>query len=243
MIRVGVIGYGRWGANLARCAAAHTDYRLTAICDLSDERLQTAARSHPAARLETDWHALIADPDIDALLLATPVVTHFRLAHAALCAGKHVLVEKPIARTSQEVLGLIEVAGHRRLVLMTDHTYLFSPAVQAIRRLVAAGTLGKIHALNSVRLNGDGVRSDVEVLWDLGTHDLSILDHLFGGAPLSLRATGFDGEFGADLSLVYPGGLVADIKVGWGARAERAAYGCGAARERWCSTISRLPKS
>jgi predicted dehydrogenase len=215
MIRVGVIGFGRWGINLARCAAAHVDYRLSAICDLSVERRQAAAHIHPGTRLEADWRALIADPHLDALLLATPTPTHFRLAQAALSAGKHVMVEKPIARTSQEVAALIDGAEHRRLVLMTDHTYVFSPAVAAMRALLAGGTLGEIHAVESVRKNGDGIHRDVDVLWDLGTHDLSILDHLFGGAPCSVRANRCDTKFSAELALVYPGGLAADIKVSW----------------------------
>ena len=215
MIRVGLIGFGRWGINLARCAAAHVDYRLSAICDLSVERRQAAARIHPGTRLESDCRALIADPQLDALLLATPTATHFRLAQAALSAGQHVMVEKPIARTSQEVATLIEEAAHRRLVLMTDHTYVFSPAAATMRALLAGGTLGEIHAVDSVRMNGDGIRRDVDVLWDLGTHDLSILDHLLGGAPRTVRAMRRDTEFSAALALVYPGGLAADIKVSW----------------------------
>ena len=111
MIRVGVIGFGRWGINLARCVAAHVDCRLSAICDLSGERRQAAAHIHPGTRLEADYRALIADPDLDALLLATPTATRFRLARAALSTGKHVMVEKPIARTSQEVVRLLETAG------------------------------------------------------------------------------------------------------------------------------------
>jgi predicted dehydrogenase len=223
MIRVGVIGFGRWGINLARCAAAHVDCRLSAICDLSGERRQAAAHIHPGTRLESDCRALIADPDLDALLLATPTATHFPLARAALSAGKHVMVEKPIARTSQEVAALIAGAEHRRLVLMTDHTYVFSPAVATMRALLAGGTLGEIHAVDSVRMNGDGIHRDVDVLWDLGTHDLSILDYLFGGAPCTVRAVRCDPEFSAALALVYPGGLAADIKVGWrgDARARR----------------------
>jgi predicted dehydrogenase len=223
MIRVGLIGFGRWGANLARCAAAHADYRLSAICDLSVERLQAAAHIHPGSRLETDWRTLIADPGLDALLLATPAASHFRLGHAALCAGKHVMVEKPIARTSQEVAALIEAAERRCLVLMTDHTYVFSPAVSAIRELLAAGALGTVHALDSVRMNGNGTRCEVDVLCDLGTHDLAILDHLFGGPPRSVRAIDLDSGYGARLALVYPAGLVADIKVSWrgGARTRR----------------------
>jgi predicted dehydrogenase len=195
--------------------AAHVDCRLSAICDLSVERRQAAAHIHLGTRLESDCRALIADPDLDALLLATPTATHFPLARAALSAGKHVMVEKPIARTSQEVAALIAGAEHRRLVLMTDHTYVFSPAVAAMRALLAGGTLGWIHAVASVRMNGDGIRRDVDVLWDLGTHDLSILDYLFGGAPCTVRAIRSDTEFSAELALAYPGGLAADVKVSW----------------------------
>jgi predicted dehydrogenase len=213
-------GYGYWGPNLARCASTDADCRLTAICDLSADRLRAAACAHPGARLTVDWRTLVGDPAIDALLLATPADTHAPMAHAALCAGKHVLVEKPIARSSQHVVSLIAEAKRRGLVLLTDHTYVFSPPVQAIRKLIAAGELGTIRSFNSVRVNGGGGRGDVDVLWDLAAHDLSIIDYLFEAAPRAVGATSFapegaEPEPGVCLSVFFPGPLIADIRVSW----------------------------
>jgi predicted dehydrogenase len=220
MIRVGVVGYGHWGPNLARCVAADPDCALTAICDLLAERLVVAEGVHPKIRIEIDWRALAQDPGIDALLLATPPDTHFPLAYAALRAGKHVLVEKPITRTSHEARTLLNEAERRRLVLMADHTYLFSPAMRAIRKLLAGGELGTMRSFESVRTNGDGTVRYVDPLWDLAPHDLSILDHLLDASPCAVSATSLCGDDGntvdgAHLSVHFPAGLVANIKVSW----------------------------
>jgi predicted dehydrogenase len=218
MIRVGVIGYGRWGPNLARCIAADRAFALAAICDTSAERLLAASLDYSNVRLESDPDLLVNDPSIDAVLLATPAITHYRSARAALRAGKHVLVEKPIALASDHVLRLMEEADRQRLVLMVDHTYVFSPPVRTIRRAVKAGSLGAIRSLESVRVNQGGGSHDVNVLWDLAYHDLSIIDYIFAKAPFAISAVGRDCKPGApescaDVTLYFRNDFIARIHV------------------------------
>ncbi len=143
MIRVGVIGYGYWGPNLVRNFADLVDASVTVVCDRRSERLAQAQRRYPGLRVTTDPSDLIADPAVDAVAIATPVALHFELAIAALRAGKHVLVEKPMASTSDEARQLIDEAARRRLVLMVDHTFVYTGAVQKMRELVSAGRAGR----------------------------------------------------------------------------------------------------
>ena len=220
MIRVGMIGYGCWGPNLARCVAADPHCQLAAICDVSSERLLAATRAYPDARLERDWHGIVGDPQIDAIVIATPAALHFEPACAALGAGKHVLVEKPIAQAVHEVLALIDMAERKNLVLMTDHTYVYSPAMRAIRKLVTSGALGSVRRFNSVRTNVGTARHDVDVLWDLAAHDLSIIDFLFAAPPQAVCATGLSCQSGerqsrAAMCVYFPDALVARIRVDW----------------------------
>jgi predicted dehydrogenase len=225
MIRVGLIGYGRWGPNLARCVAADLDCELSAICDLASGRLAEAARAHPAATLTNDWRVVAADPRIDAIVVAAPVAWHFEIGRVALELGKHVLIEKPIARSAEEVLALIEVAESKRLVLMTDHTYLYNPAVRAIAKLLRSGALGKIRQFDSVRTNTETADRDVNVLWDLASHDLSVIDFLFDAPPRAISAIGArcaSGEqtSGAAMCVYFPGDVIARIRVDWFAPAK-----------------------
>jgi predicted dehydrogenase len=218
MIQIALFGYGRWGPNLARCVAANPDTALTAICDIAAERLIVAGTDHPNARLESDPHRLINDPGIDGVVLATPATTHYEIARAALRAGKHVLVEKPIALASEHVLRLIDEADRQRLVLMIDHTYVFSPPVRAIVRAVQTGALGAIRSMESLRVNPDGGHDDVSVVWDLAYHDVSLIDHIFGGTPRGISATGYAAhpgglEYRAELAFNLPGGIIANIHV------------------------------
>jgi predicted dehydrogenase len=222
MIRVGLIGYGYWGPKLARCIASAADCQLRAICDLSAERLASAAPDHPAARLEQGWRMLVDDPWIDAIVIATPAASHFDFAKAALDAGKHVLVEKPMALSSEDASELMAKAERRNLVLMTDHTYVYSPALQAIRSLVSEGSLGRIRRFESLRVNAEGSRHDVDVLWDLAAHDLSILEFLFPASAQAVRVSEAEGPPGsprarAVLSVYFPQSLIARIRVDWAA--------------------------
>ena len=182
MIRVGVIGYGYWGPNLVRNFAELADARVTVVADRRPERLAQAERRYPGIRVTTDPLDLIADPAVDAVVIATPVATHFELADAALRAGRHVLVEKPLASSTLQARALIDDAAARDLVLMVDHTFVYTRAVRRIREMIAAGDLGELYYYDSVRVNLGLFQHDVNVLWDLAVHDLSIMDYVLGAA-------------------------------------------------------------
>ena len=172
------------GAELARCIA-----ETWAACCMRSQNLGCARacrNGHPAVRLFEDWRELVADPAIDAVAIATPVSTHFDIARACLLAGKHVLVEKPMTMAAVEAELLIEEAAKRRLVLMVDHTFVYTGAVQKIQSLVASGEIGDLLYYNSTRVNLGLVQRDVNVIWDLAVHDLSILDAL--SVPRRLRS-------------------------------------------------------
>ena len=220
MIGIGVIGYGYWGPNLARCVADTADCHLAAVADASPAALARAAKRHPAARLHEDWRALVADPAVDAVMVATPVDAHFDMALAALRAGKHVMVEKPATTTSDQARILIEEAAQRRLLLLVDHTFVYTSAVQKIGDIMRRGDLGELYYYDSTRVNLGLFRQDVNVIWDLAVHDLSILDFILPEQPVAVSASGtghFKGglEDMAHLTLFYPGRTVAHLNVNW----------------------------
>lgn len=220
MVKIGIIGYGYWGPNLARCAAEAAGCTLAAISDRSPAALERGAKRHPAATLYGDWRAMAADRTIDAVAIATPVSSHFEIARACLRAGKHVLVEKPMTSSSDEAAILIEEAARRDLVLMVDHTFVYTGAVQKIRSMVAGGDIGELLYYDSTRINLGLVQQDVNVIWDLAVHDLSILDVLLESPPLAVSAGGAGHIRGrqenmARLSLFYPHGVIAQLNVNW----------------------------
>ena len=220
MIRVGVIGYGYWGPNLVRNFADQVDATVTIVCDRRSDRLAQAQRRYPGIRVTTDPADLIADPAVDAVAIATPVALHFELAMAALRAGKHVLVEKPIASTSDEAQQLIDEAARRRLVLMVDHTFVYTGAVQKMRELVVNGELGDINYYDSVRINLGLFQHDVDVLWDLAVHDLSIMDFVLPQQPVAVSATGLAHVPGrpaniAYMTMFFDGPLIAHVHASW----------------------------
>lgn len=220
MIGVGVIGYGYWGPNLARCFAETGGCRVVAISDSSPAALARAVQRHPGAYATTDWADLIADPRVDAVVIATPVQTHFEQGMAALRAGKHVLVEKPMAATAAQAAALTEMASARGLVLLVDHTFCFTPAVAKLRDLVSAGELGNIYYYISNRMNLGLFRPDVDVIWDLAVHDIAILYHCLDHRPVAVSASGASHVRGqrasmAHLTLFFEGGLIADLSVNW----------------------------
>ena len=220
MIGVGIIGYGYWGPNLSRCVADAEGCFVAAIGDLSTKALAKAGKRHPAARLETDWKQVINDPAIDAVMVATPVESHFLIALAALQAGKHVLVEKPITPTSREAEILIAEAKARSLVLMVDHTYVYTGAVRKIRDLVVEGEVGDIYYYDSTRVNLGLFQHDVNVIWDLAVHDLAILDFLLNEPPAAVSANGATHVTGgpdnmAYITLYFESGVIAHVNVNW----------------------------
>lgn len=220
MIHVAVIGLGYWGPNLVRNFAALGGGELLVVCDQDAARAQAIARLYPALRAETDPQRVFADPEIDAVALATPVATHYPLAKAALLAGKSVLVEKPLTASVEQAEELVDLAKRKGLVLMVDHVYVYSPAVRKIKEMVDAGLLGDLLFIDSVRINLGLFQRDVNVVWDLAPHDLSIVDHLVGRLPRSLAAfgaahAGHDLEDVAYLNLDFGRGLIANFHLNW----------------------------
>ena len=220
MIRIGVIGYGYWGPNLVRNFADRPNAQVTVVADRRPERLAEAQRRYPTVRVTADASDLIADPAVDAVVIATPVALHFELATAALRAGKHVLVEKPIASTSDEASRLIDEAARRRLVLMVDHTFIYTGAVRRMRELVATGELGDVYYYDSVRINLGLFQHDVDVLWDLAVHDLSIMDFILTQRPIRVSATGLAHVPGkpeniAYMTMFFDGPMIAHVHTSW----------------------------
>ena len=219
-IRIGIVGYGYWGPNLARNFATSPATSLEVICDFSAARLEKAGRAHPGTKLVNDWAQVIGDPKVDAVAIATPVSSHFELARRALEAGKHVLVEKPITTSAIEAQMLIEIAEKNRLTLMVDHTFAYTGAVRKIREMIVRGEIGDIYYYDSVRVNLGLFQSDVNVLWDLAVHDLAILDFLIDERPVAVSATGMGHIEGrpeniAYLSLFFRSKLMAHMHVNW----------------------------
>ncbi|HET7856548.1 MAG TPA: Gfo/Idh/MocA family oxidoreductase [Gaiellaceae bacterium] len=218
LTRIGVAGLGYWGPNLARNFAELAE--LTWLCDRSPDLLSEAAPRHPQARTTTELDDLLADPDLDAIVLATPVVTHFGLAKQALTAGKHVFVEKPPAQSSAEAEELCALADERGLVLMPGYLLLYHPAVAKLKELVESHDLGEILYLYGNRQNLGQIRRDENALWSLGAHDLSVLLHLTGEEPVEAWARGesFLREGVEDVVFCYlrfPSGVVAHMHLSW----------------------------
>jgi predicted dehydrogenase len=219
-IGVGVVGYGYWGPNLVRNFIEAPSSEVVAVCDLSEDRLAPLHRRYPAVETTSDYHDLLNDPRIDAVAVATPVTSHFALSMAALQAGKHVLVEKPLSASAAEAEELVSEAARRGRVLMVDHTFVYTGAVRKIHDLVAAGALGYLYYYDSVRVNLGLFQHDVDVMWDLAVHDLSIIDYVLPERPIAVAATGMSHVPGqpanmAYLTLFFSGSLIAHIHVNW----------------------------
>src|SRR5580693_3721382 len=177
-VRVGVIGYGYWGPNVARNIYSLENCEIVSVCDQNPASLRRASQALAGIELTTNSAELLASPKIDAIAVVTPVWTHFELAKAALENGKHVFVEKPFTSTRQQAKELIDLADRKHLQIMVDHTFLFTGAVKKIRQLIQDGTLGSLYYYDSMRVNLGLFQHDVNVMWDLAPHDLSIIDHL-----------------------------------------------------------------
>jgi predicted dehydrogenase len=219
-VTVGVVGYGYWGPNLVR--NFHEDARVNVryICDRSQQMLDRHRKRYPAVIFTQNFEDLLNDPALDAIVIATPTETHFDLAQQALKAGKHVLVEKPLCQTSDQCRELIALAAEKKLVLMVDHTFLYHGAVRLVKQLVDSGELGDLLYFSSTRLNLGIFHSDCNVLWDLASHDLSIMDFLLQRTPLSVHAVGachLDNgvEDIAYLTLKFEDNLIAHFHCSW----------------------------
>jgi predicted dehydrogenase len=220
-IGVGVVGLGYWGPKLARNFSQLPGAALQWVCDMAQPRLEHAAGLYPQVRSTPEYRELL-DSDVDAVCIATPVRTHHRLALAALRAGKHVLVEKPLAASVAEAEELVAEAEHRQLTLMVGHTFVYNPAVVAVKRIIASGDLGEIYYINGTRVNLGLFQPDINVVWDLAPHDISILAYILEADPLSASARGgayVQREQGihdvAYLTFHFPNDVLADVRVSW----------------------------
>jgi predicted dehydrogenase len=219
MLKVGVIGYGYWGPNIVRNFSSHQDCKVVAVCDKSAVALGRAASRHPGMTTTTDANDILCSGDVDAVAIVTPVSGHYPLAKKALENGKHVFVEKPFTATSAEAEELIELAERNHLQIMVDHTFLFTGAVRKIKQLIDEGALGPLYYYDSTRVNLGLFQHDVNVLWDLAPHDLSIMDYLIGLEPELVVATGGAHvnalEDVAYLTVYFPHNVTAHINVNW----------------------------
>ncbi len=219
MVRLGVIGYGYWGPNIVRNFSGHQDCKVVAVCDKNPAALARVLGRHPGVRVTTEVDDIVAATDIDAVAIVTPVSYHYELAKKALENGKHVFVEKPFTATSAQAEDLIELAERQNLQIMVDHTFLFTGAVKKIKQLIDEGALGPLYYYDSTRVNLGLFQHDVNVLWDLAPHDLSIMDYFIGQEPDLVVATGGAHvnklENIAYLTVYFPNNVLAHINVNW----------------------------
>ena len=219
MIKLGVIGYGYWGPNIVRNFSSQPDCQLVAICDKNPKAVAQVLSRHPAVHATSNPDEVTSSPEIDAVAIVTPVSTHYELAKKALEDGKHVFVEKPFTATSAQAEELIELADRKNLQIMVDHTFLFNGAVRKIKELVDGGVLGPLYYYDSTRVNLGLFQHDVNVIWDLAPHDLSIIDYLIGLEPEMVVATGGAHLNGladvAYITLYFPKKIIAHINVNW----------------------------
>jgi predicted dehydrogenase len=220
MINIGVVGYGYWGPNVARNFNDTPGARVVAISDADERSLLLAEQSYPAARIIRDCTELIKAPDVDAIAIVTPVSSHFEIAKAALSNGKHIFIEKPFTASVAQAEQLIELAEKKRLKIMVDHTFLFTGAVKKIKELIDDGVLGDLYYFDSIRVNLGLFQKDINVVWDLAPHDLSIMDYLIDKDPTAVMATGvahFNNalEDVAYITIYFPGNVIAHLNVNW----------------------------
>jgi predicted dehydrogenase len=218
-VNFGVIGYGYWGPNVVRNLASLEDSQVVAIADLDPASRARAQKAYPTVQVTANAAELVASTKIDAIAIISPARTHYEFAKAALLNGKHIFVEKPFTSNTAQAEELINLARKRNLRIMVDHTFLFTGAVRKILELVKEGTLGKLYYYDSTRVNLGNLQQDINVLWDLAPHDLSIIDRLIADSPEAIVATGESHLNGhedvAFMTLYFPGKVIAHINVNW----------------------------
>ncbi|WP_027157456.1 Gfo/Idh/MocA family protein [Methylobacter luteus] len=220
MFKIGIIGYGYWGPNLVRNFAETPGLEVAGVADLDQKRLETVQKRYPGVITTTRFQDLLEDPSIDAIAVATPVSTHFELGMAALKAGKHLWIEKPMTETSLQAHKLVDEAEKRKRVLIVDHTFVYTGAVRKMAEIIQAEDLGNVYYYDSIRVNLGLFQRDVSVISDLAVHDFSILDYLLGEQPVEVSVAGtnhFPGtpENLAYISLFYDSGMIAHCNVSW----------------------------
>jgi predicted dehydrogenase len=218
--RVAVVGLGYWGPNLLRVFSELGNVELRWICDLDHERLAQFRRRYPSARSTTHYSRLLQDPEVDAIVIATPVHTHYELAAQALRAGKHTFVEKPLADSAELADDLVALAEENERLLMCGHTFIYSPPVRAVKRLLEAGSLGDVYFISASRVNLGLHQRDVSVIWDLAPHDFSILLYWLSELPTTVRAVGRDSIVKgiadvAFITLSYASGIIVNVELSW----------------------------
>jgi len=220
MVGIGIVGYGYWGPHLVRNFSDVEGCEVVAVSDLHNDRLNLISKRYPHVKTTAVYQDLLNDDSIDAIVVATPVSTHYDLTIQALNAGKHVLVEKPMAHSSGAAQDMIRLAERKNLTLQVDHTFVYTPAVEKIRQLVSENILGDLYYYDSVRVNLGLFQNDIDVIWDLAVHDLSILDYIITKKPVSVSAIGISHIPGkpediAYITLHYQGSFIAHISVNW----------------------------
>ncbi len=219
IVNFGVIGYGYWGPNIVRNLVNLEGSKVLAIAEISPAAQLRAEKAHPGIRVTSDASEVIKSTEIDAIAVVSPVWTHYELSKAALENGKHVFVEKPFTSNTAQAEELIELAQKKNLKIMVDHTFLFTGAVRKINQLLNDGSLGKLYYYDSTRVNLGLFQHDINVLWDLAPHDLSIMDYLLRSSPEAVVATGqghLNGhEDVAYMTLYFPENVIAHINVNW----------------------------
>jgi predicted dehydrogenase len=219
MINIGVVGCGYWGPKHIRVCHELKTARLTMVCDLDEDKLKQVRAQYPDIETTTNFKHFLQN-GVDAVVIATPVSTHFRLAKEALSHNKHVLIEKPITATSWEASELVELAEKRNLVLMVGHTYEYHPAVEFLKKIISNGELGEIYSIDCARLNLGLFRPDVNVIWDLAPHDISIINTLLDEEPIAVSAQGTHhiGPSAYDiayLEIIFDSGTIGHVHVSW----------------------------
>lgn len=220
MINIAIIGYGYWGPNLVRNFSSAKDCTAHTVVDFRTDRLEVAKRNHSHINTSGNTEDVFKDNEIDAVVIATPVFTHFELAKKALESGKHVLLEKPMTASVAEAEQLIELALQQQKVLMVDHTFLYTGAVQKMKSMIDAGEIGKVKYFDSTRINLGLFQPDVNVLWDLAPHDISVLNYLVDKQPYSVQATGISHTHNgieniAYLTVNYKDDFIAHFNCSW----------------------------
>src|SRR6185295_466661 len=218
-LNIGVIGYGYWGPNIVRNFHNTNNADVVSVCDVNPKALDRVRRSYPSVAVTTDPNDILNNPEIDAVAIVTPVSHHFPLAKKALENGKHVFVEKPFTKNSCEARELIDLADRKKLLIMVDHTFLFSGAVRKIRELIDTDVLGTLYYYDSTRVNLGIFQHDANVVWDLAPHDLSIIDYLIGGEPEAIVATGEKHVNGIEniafITIYFANKVIAHLNVNW----------------------------
>ncbi len=217
---IAVVGSGYWGPNLIRNIAGLPDATLHTVCDLNPQALDINEQRYPGVKTTPNYAAVLSDPEIDGVVLATPAHVHAEMGRQALEAGKHLMVEKPLALTAADAKALVDLAAAKNLRLMVGHVFEYNPAVKALKALVDTGELGRVLYLYSARLNLGIVRDDLNAMWNLAPHDFSIINFVIGKTPERVTARGFrllgrKLEDVAFVTLEYPGGEVAHVHVSW----------------------------